>query len=194
MTLALSTTMRACEVKGLRWNDVNFLERTLTVQRSKTEAGRRTIPLNGDAWDAIRELFHRAQTVGGTGPDQYIFPSCENGKIDPNKPQKSWRSAWRSLRKAAGLKHLRFHDLRHHAITELAESGDASEQTIMALAGHVSRQMLEHYSHVRLDAKRRAVEALSRRHKGSTNVTNHVTRDAVGGFADSVNPSERPET
>ena len=72
MTLALSTTMHACEVKGLRWDDVDFLERTVTVRRSKTEAGRRIIPLYGDDWDAIIELFHRAQTVGGTGPEQYI--------------------------------------------------------------------------------------------------------------------------
>ncbi len=55
---------------------------------------------------------------------------------------------------------IRFHDLRHQAITELAESG-ASEQTIMAIAGHVSRRMLERYSHVRLEAKREALEALS---------------------------------
>lgn len=48
---------------------------------------------------------------------------------------------------------LRFHDLRHHAITELAES-QASDQTIMAIAGHVSQEMLQHYSHVRLEAKR----------------------------------------
>ena len=57
---------------------------------------------------------------------------------------------------------LRFHDLRHHAITELAESG-ASEQTIMAIAGHVSQRMLEHYSHIRRDAKRRALDGLSSR-------------------------------
>jgi Phage integrase family len=50
---------------------------------------------------------------------------------------------------------LRFHDLRHHAITELAE-GQASEQTIRSIAGHVSQKMLEHYSHIRLDAKRTA--------------------------------------
>ena len=55
---------------------------------------------------------------------------------------------------------LRPHDLRHHAITKLAESPEASEQTIMALAGHVSREMLEHYSHVRQQAKRKAVESL----------------------------------
>jgi hypothetical protein len=47
---------------------------------------------------------------------------------------------------------LRFHDLRlrHHAITELA-GFEASDATMMAIAGHVSRQMLEHYSHVRMD-------------------------------------------
>jgi len=36
---------------------------------------------------------------------------------------------------------LRPHDLRHHAITKLAESPEASEQTIRALAGHVSREI-----------------------------------------------------
>ncbi len=61
---------------------------------------------------------------------------------------------------------LRFHDLRHHAITELAESQEASDSTIMALAGHVSRKMLEHYSHVRQDAKRDAVNLLSAKRPG----------------------------
>jgi hypothetical protein len=42
----------------------------------------------------------------------------------------------------------------------LAESM-TSEQTIMAIAGHVSRRMLDHYSHIRMDAKRTAVEAIS---------------------------------
>jgi Phage integrase family len=55
---------------------------------------------------------------------------------------------------------MRFHDLRHTATTKLAE-GQASDQTIMAIAGHVSRQMLEHYSHIRLAAKRAALEGIS---------------------------------
>lgn len=55
---------------------------------------------------------------------------------------------------------LRFHDLRHQAITEHAES-QAIDQTIMAIAGHVSPRMLAHYSHVRLDEKRKAQDALS---------------------------------
>jgi integrase len=139
------------------------------------------------------ELYQRAQQVGGAKPDHFVFPACENGKIDPTRPQNSWRSAWRSLRKAAGLQHLRFHDLRHHAITELAES-QASDQTVMAIAGHVSRQMLEHYSHVRLEAKRRAVEALSQRGKDGSYVTKHVTNQVWEDIAENATHSERPET
>ena len=64
----------------------------------------------------------------------------------------------------SGLKNslagLRFHDLRHTCITKLAE-GQASEQTIMAIAGHVSRKMLEHYSHIRMEAKRAALDSIA---------------------------------
>jgi integrase len=38
-TLALNTTMRGCEIKQLRWRDIDLIERTLTVRRSKTDAG-----------------------------------------------------------------------------------------------------------------------------------------------------------
>jgi hypothetical protein len=63
---------------------------------------------------------------------------------------------------------LRFHDLRHHAITELAES-QASDSTIMAIAGHVSPKMLQHYSHVRIQAKRTALDSISSRTADSVN-------------------------
>ena len=181
-TLALNTTMRGCELKGLRWRDVNLLERTLTVRRSKTDAGERVIPLNDEALKAIISLHGRAEALGGTAPDHYVFPACESGHLDPTRAQKTWRTAWRQLTKMAGLRGLRFHDLRHHAITELAES-QASDATIMAIAGHVSPKMFSHYSHVRLDAKRRALDALSPKRPNTTAaaaldrgyVTNNVT-------------------
>ena len=52
------------------------------------------------------------------------------------------------------------YDLRHGAITELAEAG-APDATLMAIAGHLSTQMMEHYSHVRMQAKREALDKLS---------------------------------
>jgi integrase len=189
MVLALNTTMRACEIKALRWYDVDFLAKTVAVRTSKTEAGKRLIPLNDDSLGVIKALYSRASELNGTHPDHFVFPACENGHIDPTTPQKSWRSAWRSLRKAAGIPALRFHDLRHHAITELAE-GQASDATIMAIAGHVSRQMLEHYSHVRLDLKRKALDGLATRRanpaiKPTSYDTNYDTNgDPIYGESD----------
>jgi integrase len=65
MELALNTTMRACEIRGLVWRDINLLERTLTVRHSKTEAGERVIPLNANAWSAIMELRDRTKKLLG---------------------------------------------------------------------------------------------------------------------------------
>jgi integrase len=54
----------------------------------------------------------------------------------------------------------RLHDLRHTVATKLAEAG-VPESTMLSLMGHMSRAMLERYSHIRMAAKRVAVEALS---------------------------------
>jgi hypothetical protein len=54
------------------------------------------------------------------------------------------------------------------AITELAES-QVSEQTIMVMAGHVSPKMVAHYSHMRLAAKRAALNSLARPHVTDSN-------------------------
>lgn len=188
--LAVSTTCRGVEIKNLRWQDVDLFNRVATIRRSKTAAGHRTIPLNGDAMAALARLLERAQALGSSEPEHYVFPACEERIIDPSRPQKSWRTAWRKLvretarrvgreaahqalesgkglrgaiaawkRAAAPIRGLRFHDLRHQAITEMAEAG-ASDATLMAVAGHMSRRMLEHYSHVRMAAKRSALEKL----------------------------------
>ena len=125
---------------------------------------------------------------GPVKPAHYVFASFVpkftfSGKkvigynvtdFDPTTHVNSWRSAWRSLTKKAGLPGFRFHDLRHCAITSLAESG-AADSTIMAIAGHVSRKMLERYSHVRMEAKRTAMETLANSSKMAGYDTNHDT-------------------
>ncbi|MBS1829165.1 MAG: site-specific integrase [Acidobacteria bacterium] len=151
--IAVSTTCRGVELKNLRWRDVDVFNQILLVRRSKTAAGLRSIPLNRDAVLAFAKLKERAEALGSAEADHFVFPACERNKIDPSKPQKGWRSAWRSLTKEAGFPGFRFHDLRHQAITEMAEAG-ASDATIMAVAGHIDRAMMEHYSHVRMAAKR----------------------------------------
>jgi len=161
------------EGKGLQLRDVDLESRTLAVKRNstKTDAGCRLIPLNNAAVWALGRLFERARLLKAINPEHYLFPAsrCKHTKegytagsdyYDPAKPMVSWRSGWRTLTRNAGLKGLRFHDLRHHSITKLAEAGVA-EQTLMAIAGHVSKSMLEHYSHIRLKAKHVAVDAIN---------------------------------
>jgi len=174
MILCLNTTARGCELKGLQWSDVDLFTRTLTIRKSKTVAGERVVPLSNVTISALARLRCRAESFGSVEEAHYVFASFTpkfkfNGKkiigyevtmYDPTKPVKSWRSAWRTLTEKAGLPGFRFHDLRHCAITQLAENG-TSDSTIMAIAGHVSRRMLERYSHVRMEAKRKAMETLA---------------------------------
>ena len=186
--LCLNTTARSCELKGLQWRDVDLFAKTLTIRKSKTAAGERVVPLTDVAVSALGRLHRRAQVFGSVEPSHHVFaafiPKFKfSGKrvidynvtgFDPTRHLNSWRSAWRTLTKKAGLSGFRFHDLRHCAITQLAENG-ASDSTIMAIAGHVSRRMLERYSHVRMEAKRTAMEALAASTKAAGYDTTHDT-------------------
>jgi integrase/recombinase XerD len=161
--VAANTTAGGCEIRNLRLQDIDLQTKTLYVRVGKNKFRVRAIPLNCTATWAVERLVDRAHKLGATDPEHYLIPRRVAGKqYDPLKPPSrwAWRSAWRKLTRKAGLDGLRPHDLRHHAITKLAESSEAGEQTIMAIAGHVSREMLEHYSHIRQEAKRRAVESL----------------------------------
>ncbi len=137
----------------------------------KNEYRRRTIPLNQPAAWAVKELVKRAKEMGAVEPQHYLLPHrARNGEtgFDVTRPISSWKGSWNRLRIAAGMPHLRRYDLRHHAITKLLEDENVSERTVIELAGHVSRQMLERYSHIRMRTKREAVDALAK--KGSRNV------------------------
>jgi integrase len=141
------------------------------VGKSKTAGGEgRIVPLNLAALGVLKEWRSRWPDAQ---PTDFIFPSeklmykgegaAEAGKmisyaVDPSKPLGAWKRAWRSAKKQAGVE-CRIHDLRHHFISALAQT-QTPDATIQAISGHLSRKMLEHYSHVRLEAKRRAVELL----------------------------------
>jgi len=161
--ITANTTAGGVELRNVRIGDIDLEAKTLSVRVGKNRFRIRILPLNQTAMWAVEQLLLRARILGATQPDHYLMPSRVSGKLyDPTQPLSrwGWRTAWRRLAKEAGLEGLRPHDLRHHAITKLAESADASEQTIMSIAGHVSREMLTHYSHIRTEAKRKAVAAL----------------------------------
>jgi integrase len=158
LTLALNAGMRDGEIKRTKWSQIDFSKAILTVGKSKTMAGQgRTIPLNSEILQALLEHAKwYAKKFGELNPDWYVFPFGRRGHMDPTRSVTTLKTAWTGVRRTAGVQG-RWHDNRHTLITELAESG-AGDETIMSIAGHVSRQMLTRYSHIRTEAKRHALE------------------------------------
>ena len=169
--LAANTGLRGCELKRLRLRDVDLELRRIRIRRAKTDAGQRLVELNQAATEAVSKLYVRAQTLGASTPDHFLWPTdlsrhtkdCDPLKggigFDPTKHQTSWRSAWRSLRKAAGLDDIRFHDLRHTFISLMAEHG-VPLPVVQGMVGHMSAKVTRHYTHISSQAARQAVELL----------------------------------
>ena len=158
--VALLTGMRSGEIRGLEWGQINLGQREFTVGKSKTRGGAgRVIPMSDELFDVFKDHADWfTGRFGETKPEYFLFPYGQRWPSDPTRPTLSVKTAWGSVRDEAGVK-CRFHDLRHTALTKMAEAG-VPESTMMALAGHLSRAMLERYSHVRMKAKREAVEAM----------------------------------
>jgi len=160
--------VRDAELRGLTWAQIMFTKGYLVVGQSKTEAGEgRTIPLNSSLLPVLREyaVWYR-EKFGETRPEWYVFPFGRPRPSDPTRPITTFKTAWKNVRKNANVTG-RWHDNRHTLITDLAESG-AGDQTIMDIAGHVSKRMLRHYSHIRMEAKRTALESIVKKQ------TNHA--------------------
>jgi integrase len=158
--VALRTTANNLEMRGLRIQDVNLFSATMRIQAeyAKNRHRVRTIPLDEDALAAMHQLLDRARSLGAVEPHHYVFPfrTCR-GAWKPQKPMSDSgiKRPWDDVRKAADVPWLRIHDLRHTAITRLAEAGE-SVPMIMAMAGHVSQKMMQHYTHISEQAKRLA--------------------------------------
>jgi integrase len=128
------------------------------------------VPLSETAFQTIVE---RRRQFPDAQPAHYVFPTERyglagedgyfNGKMtayntDPTKPIGSWKVAWTAARSTAKVD-CRWHDMRHTFVSRMAES-QASDATIMAVAGQLSRKMMERYSHTRGEAKRAAISLL----------------------------------
>jgi integrase len=168
LMLALNAGMRDAEIRSMQWERLDLSKAYLIVGDSKTEAGEgRTIPLNSSLLEALIEYTKRFGTIQ---PGWYVFAFGKPRPQDPTRPVVTLKTAWKNVRRKANVQG-RWHDNRHSFVTSLAESGEAGDETIRNIAGHVSRQMLKHYSHIGMEAKRRAVESLVSKKPDTKNAT-----------------------
>lgn len=128
MQLAVETSMRRGELLALLWADVDLKRRTAHLPITK----------NGDARTVA--LTPRAIAVLESLPrsDARVFPVSGNAV----------RLSWERLRERAGLPGLRFHDLRHEAVSRLFEAG-LSIPEVALMSGHRDTRMLLRYTHLR---------------------------------------------
>jgi len=166
--LAANTSLRGVEVKHIRRKDVDVEQAELRVTHSKNETSYRRIPLNGPALEAVLRMVMKADTLGHKDPEHYLWCASQHHKLDPTKPATKCDTAWRALRKAAGLAGLRFHDLRHTVVTRLLEDPNTPDEVVQSITGHLSKAMLQHYSHIRMAAKKAALERLDESRKTDT--------------------------
>lgn len=124
---ALYTGMRRGEILSLEWSNVDLRRGTAYLPRTKN--GRpRTVPLSPEARDVLEGLSQR------------------HGRVFPMSPD-AVRHAWERLRQRAGSFDLRFHDLRHEALSRFSELG-LNTPELASISGHRDVRMLLRYTHV----------------------------------------------
>jgi integrase len=129
--LALETGMRRGELLAIRGVDVDLATRTLRVTTAKN-GHPRSVPLSSAALELLGNM---------TRSGEMVFPVTAN----------AFRLAWERLKRRAGVSGLRFHDLRHEAISRFFEKG-LSMPEVAAISGHRDPRMLMRYTHPRPEA------------------------------------------
>lgn len=137
--LAIETGMRLSELVSLRWNNIDLDARTAFLPDTKN-GHPRTVPLSLRAALTLREL--RQGVV--QRQDGALFP------VTPHAVTVAFRRACRRVQKTSEgslAVNLRFHDLRHEAVSRLFERG-LNPMEVAAISGHRSMQMLARYTHI----------------------------------------------
>ena len=166
--LALCTGMRIGEVCALKWEDVDFTQKTVTVKHTirriyncelkstekvqsspKTKNSCREIPMS-------KQLFQALKTVKKQSPSPYVV-----GTSVQSKEPRSYRDYFNRLLNQLDIPHLVFHGLRHTFATRCIES-QCDYKTVSAILGHSNvATTLNLYVHPNLNQKKRCIDRMS---------------------------------
>ncbi len=138
VVLSLTTGGRQSEIMSLRWPQIDFARRVITLNQGTTKnEDARALPLVGEAFTLLQE---RAKVR--SLKDDRVFPPVSE-KAEGRNLRESWERALR----AAEITNFRWHDLRHTAASYLAMDG-VSELEIAKILGHRTLAMVARYAHL----------------------------------------------
>jgi len=136
--VALETGMRRGEILSLTWHDIDFDRRLAYLPQTKNGEAR-YLPLTERAFTTIKNLAR---------DEEKVFPISANAV----------RLAWERFKKSAGIGHVRFHDLRHEAISTMFEKGLTIPE-VASISGHKTPSMLFRYAHADLGKVARKLQS-----------------------------------
>ncbi|MBF0392104.1 MAG: site-specific integrase [Alphaproteobacteria bacterium] len=139
IVIALETCMRQSELAELTWDRVRLNVEDPFADLPKTKNDRpRRIPLSVRAVAAFETLKGASIIIG-------------KRKVLPVETGRGIAHAFRAAISEDEFQDLRWHDLRHEAISRLFERTDLRDNEIMAISGHIRPEMLTRYTHLRAD-------------------------------------------
>jgi len=175
--VAVRTGMRRAELLGLKWNNINFNEKTIDIKETllytpekgiyfkppKTKKSRRKIDISDEVINVLRQ--HRKKQIEnklklGQAYEDYNLVFCqENGRpMHPDTPS-SW---FPNFLEKIGLPRLNFHSLRHTHASLLLKAG-VDIKIISERLGHSSvRITYDIYSHLMPGMQKQAVDDLEK--------------------------------
>lgn len=139
LDFAMITGLRSAEITRIRWDDLDEEKRIVLVRDRKhptiKDGNDGWIPLLGDAFKIVKRQPRNSE---------FIFP-YRSGSIE---------TAFQRARKEAGVRTLRFHDLRHEAISRMFEKG-YKIQEVAIVSGHKSWNSLKRYTNLKPESLHR---------------------------------------
>jgi len=136
--MALTTGMRKGEMMALRWQNIDFENKIVHIENSKTYE-RRDLPLVEDVAIVLQGMERK---------NDFVFEGVKD-------PKKGFLAACRR----AGITDFRFHDLRHTFASQLVMTG-TNIMVVKELLGHKTLNMTLRYAHLAPDMRKTAVDNL----------------------------------
>ncbi|OIS90681.1 site-specific integrase [Brucella cytisi] len=133
--VAIETGMRRGELLGLKWSDISHNRRVISLAMTKNGTSRE-VPLSKRAYEALMAL-KQSDSVDQSTPFGMTISAFDQ--------------TWKRVIKRSDIKDLKFHDLRHEAVSRFFELG-LNIMEVSTISGHKELSMLKRYTHLNAES------------------------------------------